>query len=60
MIPNSVFTMKVQILSPPIGDVPSLVLALAGIFAFVALVALLPAIFDRLRYQKKGENEKYN
>lgn len=53
IIPNTSFSTNIFILSPPIGDFNSLFFCLGSIFAFISVMALVPAIFDRFRYESR-------
>jgi hypothetical protein len=50
IVPNSSCSTQVHILSPPIGDVPTLLFALGGIFAFILLTIPIPGIIDQIRF----------
>ncbi len=58
IIPESAFSTQIQILGPPIGDIPSLLYALGGIFGFIFVIALFPAIIDRFRYKSKNNHHE--
>ncbi|MFX1538725.1 MAG: hypothetical protein ACFFDI_31445 [Promethearchaeota archaeon] len=50
VVPNSSFSAQVHILSPPIGDIPTLLLALGGTLAFILLAVPIPGIIDKIRF----------
>lgn len=50
IVPKSSLSTQVHILGPPIGDVPTLLFALGGIFAFMLFAILIPGIIDWIRF----------
>jgi len=50
IVPKSSYSTQVHILGPPIGDVPTLLFALGGIFAFMLFTILIPGIIDQIRF----------
>ncbi len=57
MIPNSMKSTVLQVISKPIGDIPTLVYSLGSIVLALIVVLLLPSIVDRFRrYKHKNGN----
>ncbi len=50
IVPKSSCSTQVHILSPPIGDVTTLLFALGGILAFILFAVLVPGIIDQFRF----------
>ncbi len=60
IVPKSSCSTQVHILGPPIGDVPTLLFALGGIFDFMVFAILIPGIVDQIRFlsRKKPHKER--
>ena len=56
MIPNSNYQIIIQVLSPPVGDDKTLMIALTGIFTFLGAIMLTPTLIDII-IRKRNNNK---